>query len=113
MHELGLCSEMVKTLLDYMKQEKLTRIDEIELTVGEATGVVPSYMYEAFPAVVQGTKLEGSKLKLNMVKATGVCKKCGEEFALHENHETCPFCGSREYDIERGFEYEITRILAK
>lgn len=113
MHELGLCSEMVKTLLDLMESEKLTLIEEVTITVGEATGVVPRYMYDCWPAVVEDTVLAKTKLKVNYVITLGRCHKCMHEYPLILNHEKCPECGCDEYDIINGYEFEITNIKAK
>lgn len=113
MHELGLCSEMVKTLLDYMKQEKLTEIEEVTITVGEATGVVPRYMYDCWPAVVEDTPLAKTVLKVQYVLAMGRCHQCENEYSLVINHEKCPKCGCEDYDMMNGYEFEITTIKAK
>ena len=39
MHELGLCTEMVRTLEDLMKEEGLKKISKVCVDVGEITEI--------------------------------------------------------------------------
>ena len=109
MHELSLCNEMVHTLEDLMKKEKLSRIEEITVEVGEVTGVLPRYMEECWKPASESTRLEGSKLNIVYIPAKAVCKKCGEEYLTSKNPK-CPKCGSDEKELLNGFEFEITEI---
>ncbi len=109
MHELGLCNEMVHTLEDLMKKEKLLHIEEITVEIGEITGVLPRYMEECWGPASEGTKLAGSKLKIEFIQAKAHCKKCGKSY-LVSKYQKCPFCGSEEKEFENGFEFEITQI---
>lgn len=109
MHELSLCNEMVHTLEDLMKKERLSRIQEITLEIGEVTGVLPRYMEECWGPASEGTRLEGAKLNIVYLPAKALCKKCGEEYLTSESSK-CPRCGSEEKELQNGFEFEITEI---
>lgn len=113
MHELGICSEIVKTLKDVMKEENLKEITEITITAGEATGLVPRYIYECWPAVIEGViGLDKSIIKVEMIEVFARCHECENEFLLRNNHGKCPKCQSEDYDLINGYEFEITKIIA-
>lgn len=113
MHELGYAVEIVSTLEDYMKKEKLSEIQAVTLTVGEATGIVPHYMMDCWPAATENTKLAKTELRIDFKKAIGQCQKCDEEYVVSKTHGRCPKCGSEDYTMLSGYEFEITEILAK
>ncbi len=111
MHELGLCSELYDTLLDLMEKEHLSTISSVTLTVGEATAVVPNYMNDCWPAVVEGSKLEGCKLNVIFKKAMGRCHECEKEYVISDFHGHCPYCGCEDYDMLNGYEFEVTEVI--
>lgn len=111
MHELGLCSELYDTLLDLMEREKLSVISDVTLTVGEATAVVPKYMNDCWPAVIDGTKLAATRLHVNFKKALGRCHDCEREYVISDFHGHCPHCGGEDYDMLSGYEFEISEII--
>ena len=110
MHELGLCTEMVRTLEDLMKEEGIKKISKVCVDVGEITGVLPRCMEECWGPACEGSPLEGAKLKINFLPAKAVCRRCGEAFHPEHGKGACPKCGSELYDLENGFEFEITEI---
>ena len=112
MHELGFAVEIVHAVEDIMDENKLTKVEKIVLTIGEATGIVPSYMKYCFPAAVDKTRLEGVELEIEFIRAKGRCRNCGEEFVITDHHSKCPKCGSEEFDIITGREFEIKEIHA-
>ena len=110
MHELGYATELVATLEQLMEREHLSVITEVTLTAGEATGIVPKYMYDCWPAAIEGTKLENCLLKVNTIPAWGRCRECEERYVISLTHGHCPKCGSEDYDMETGYEFEVTEI---
>ena len=111
MHELGYASQIEETLVDLMKEQSLTVISEVTVDIGEATGVVPRFLLECWPAAIEGTPIEGCVLKVNGIKATGECRRCEKTFPITLTHGVCPHCGSSdEYNILTGYEFEISEI---
>lgn len=101
---------MVRTLEELMKDEGLTKIEKIKVDIGEITGVLPRFMEECWGPASEGTPLEGAKLEINFLPSKGVCRNCGEVFHPEHGKGVCPKCGSQLYDLENGFEFEITEI---
>lgn len=113
MHELGYCTALVDTLEELMEKEGLTEIHECTLSVGEATGVIPNYLIDCWPAAIEGTKVANCVLKVNFIHARGVCRECEHEYVISAFHGHCPKCGSEDYDMKNGYEFEVTEIKAK
>lgn len=113
MHELGLCGEIADSLIQLMEDKKLKCIKSVKLELGEETAVVPRYMIECWPAVIEDTPLEHCDLKIEIIEATGICHNCDTVFSLRKCHLRCPKCGCEDYDTISGFEYEITEIEAE
>ena len=113
MHELGYCTALVDTLEELMVNENLTEISECTLTVGEATGVIPKYLIDCWPAAVEDTKLEKCVLKVQFVHAKGQCRECEHEYVISAFHGHCPKCGCEDYNMISGYEFEVTEIKAK
>ena len=114
MHELGYATELVSTLEEYAKENNLTLISSVTLTVGEATGVIPHFMRECWPAAIEDSPvLKDSELKIDYKLVHGRCHKCENEFIVTEYGGKCPKCGCEAYDMLNGYEFEISEILAK
>lgn len=112
MHELGVVIEVVKTVQRFSYQNQVTKVDTIVLQIGELSSMIPRYIKECFPAAVDGTQLEQTKLKIEIVKANALCHGCNEVFSVLANRSICPACGSKEWGLLSGKEFNIKEILA-
>ena len=112
MHELGILSAIVKTVLDIMEKESLAEVEKIVLQVGELSGVIPHYVEECYPAAVYKTPLEKTKLEMEIVPGIVRCRACGEEFSAVLYDLKCPKCSSENLEALTGRELIIKEILA-
>jgi hydrogenase nickel incorporation protein HypA/HybF len=112
LHELGVIIEVVKTVEDIAIKNHLTKIDTIVLQIGELSSMIPKYIEECYPAAVDGTIMESTKLKIEILPANVLCKKCNKVYNVMTNKEGCPYCKSREGDLLCGKEFLIKEILA-
>ena len=113
MHELGYATELVATLEELMDQEGLTLIRSVTLRVGEATGVIPRYLLECWPAAIEDSRIPECELKIDYVRAVARCRDCEEEFIGSSTHGKCPKCGSDQFDLLNGYEFEVVEIHGK
>ena len=114
MHELGYASELVSTLQDFMDENHLSMISKVVLSAGEATGIVPRFMYECWPAVIEDEpRLKDCELEVRVAEAMGRCHNCEAEFPILKSKNRCPKCGCADFDFENGYEFEITEIHGK
>lgn len=114
MHELAYAVELVDTVEKFMKDNHLTEVTSVTLQVGEATGIVPRFMMDCWPAAVDESEhLKNCALVIDYRPAKGVCRNCNYEYVVSEHQGKCPKCGSDEYDLNTGYEFEITEIHGK
>ena len=112
MHELGIMFHVVKKVEDIARQNKLTQIEALVLQIGELASVVPQYIRACYPAAVDGTLLEHTQLEIEMLPANGLCSSCKKVYNVLEQHKTCPSCGSQDYELLSGREFNIKEVRA-
>ena len=112
MHEIGVLIEVVKTVENFAKQNGVKKIQVLVLQIGELSSMIPRYIEACYPAAVDGTILQETKLKIEIIPGNGICKKCNKVFNLIENNNKCPKCGAREWEILCGKEFMIKEIIA-
>lgn len=110
MHEIGVVRSMVKTVTAFAEANRITDIVEIVVDVGELSLVIPKYVEDIYPRVVEGTFLENTKLILHIVPGMAECDECNEVFNVIEHKGYCPNCGSFEKTILTGKDFLIREI---
>lgn len=112
MHELGVIIEVVKRVEKIAIQNHLTKIDTLVIEIGELSTVIPAYIKSCYPAAVDGTILEKTKLKIEILPGFAKCSNCSVEYRLIENEACCPACKSHEWTLLSGKEFMIKEIMA-
>lgn len=112
MHELGVVMEVVRTVEDYARSNGVTRVGAVVLQIGELSSMIPRYVEECYPAACDGTLLEGSELRIELIPANGRCRSCERIYNVPLNGGMCPFCGNREREMLSGREFLVKEIEA-
>ena len=112
LHELGVVIEVVNTVEKIAVEQQLTKIDTIVLQIGELSSMIPKYIESCFPAAVDGTMMEDTKLEIEVLPANALCKECKKVFNIPANQGTCPACSSRGWEMLSGKEFMIKEIRA-
>ncbi|MCE1252090.1 MAG: hydrogenase maturation nickel metallochaperone HypA [Anaerolineae bacterium] len=112
MHELGIMFNVVRSVERFAVENAVTQIDTLVLQIGELSPVVPRYIEACYPAAVDGTLLQETKLKIEITPGNAVCKTCNKVFNFLENHKLCPACGGNDWEIISGKEFMIKEIVA-
>lgn len=112
MHELGIIIEIVKTVEEFAKENGLTKVDTLVLQVGELASVIPKYIESCYPAAIDGTMLQETKLQIEILPGNAICKKCSKVFNVLETQNTCPGCGGKDTEILSGREFMIKEVIA-
>jgi len=111
MHELGIVIEVVKTVEKFAETNGVTgRIESLTLRIGELSAAIPHYVEAVYPAAVDGTLLEGSRLVIEVAPANARCKACGKVFGAVACKGVCPDCGGKELELLGGREFFIKEI---
>ena len=112
MHELGVVIEVIKTVENIAIKNKLTKIDTLVLQIGELSSMIPRYIESCYPAAVDGTLLQETKFKIEILPGNGICKDCNKVFNLIENNNKCPNRESEVWELLCGKEFMIKEIVA-
>lgn len=112
MHELGVVIQIVETVERIAKRNGLTKIQALVLQIGELSSTIPRYVEACYPAAVEGTILEDTELKIEIMPGNAICKKCNKVFSLIANKNKCPKCESSDWEILCGRECIIKEIVA-
>ena len=111
MHELGVVMSVVKSVEAFAKKNNIEIIDTLVLQIGELSAMIPHYIEAVYPAVIEGTLLENTKLKIEILPGNALCKVCSKVFNIRDNNSTCPKCSSRNWELLGGKEFLIKEII--
>ena len=111
MHELGIVFHMIDLLEEVGRDNGLTSISRVTLSLGEVTGVIPSYLDDCWRWAADRTDLlAGAQLNVVPVKAVTVCNACGRTYPTLEYGKTCPHCASPDTELLHGLEIEVESV---
>jgi hydrogenase nickel incorporation protein HypA/HybF len=103
---------VVRSVENFARKNGVTQIDTLVLQIGELSPVVPQFIEACYPAAVDGTLLEETKLKIEIIPGNAMCKQCRKVFNLLQNGKRCPHCGEEEWEAISGKEFLIKEIIA-
>lgn len=104
--------EVIHTVENIAKKNGVSKIDTLVLQIGELSSMIPRYIEACYPAAVEGTILQETKLKIEILPGNAICKECNKVFNLIENNNKCPKCESKSWEILCGKEFMIKEIIA-
>ena len=114
MHELSYMMRMVDTALQACHDNDLKTVPTMEISVGEATGLIHHYLEDYYPQCVKDTILEDSTIKVNYIPVTAKCDDCGAEYTpSRENEYRCPECDSIHSRMIHGREFVLDRLVGE
>jgi hydrogenase nickel incorporation protein HypA/HybF len=112
MHELSVALRIVQALDEELAGEPDDLIiSTVSLQVGTLTGLVPEALEFSWDMATEGSLLQGSKLDIQIVEATGFCPQCQYEKSLTNLQSMrCPVCREPITQITGGNEMEILTV---
>ena len=112
MHEITILVQLVKMVEREARANKLAeKIDTIVVQLGQLSSIIPKYLTEYYPNVTEGTSLQGSKLKIEIIPGNGLCHHCDKVFRIVEHKGECPICGNHDWEMLSGQEFILKEIL--
>ncbi len=113
MHELSLAMEVIELASRESKKNGVSKIFEMEIEVGDLSGVEADTFQSALEMIVKDTLLENTLIQINRQPATGKCTDCNQAFEMKERMATCPTCHCFPSEISGGQEFRVVSILAE
>ena len=113
MHELALTERILRIVSSEQQKNGFSRVLEIDLMIGEVSGVIPACIEDFFPLAAKGTPAEGAKLVMHTVPAAFECLSCGYNGPLARHSTCCPDCGSAQIRMTAGREFFVENIVVE
>lgn len=112
MHEMGITQGIVDAAVLAAQEAGLTRITQVNVTIGELSEIVDFALQFAFEALTAGTMAEGAELVVKHVGAASKCNDCGATYKHDRFQMLCMECGSLNVTLLSGRELQIDSIEA-
>lgn len=114
----------METAVQAAVQNKVKRVTEVNVEVGEFTFLIPEQLAFNFEIASKNTVLEGAELKITKKRGVLMCHDCGFEGESVVDPDIppqiasfspmkCPKCESSATEIVGGKEFIITDIRAE
>ena len=113
MHELALTEGILAIVESEQKKNSFSRVLEIDLRIGECSGIIPGCIEEFFPLVSKDTAAEGAKLVMETVQAAFQCSDCRYEGVIPQHTACCPQCGSTAIRMTAGREFYVKNLIVE
>ena len=113
MHERSMIKALIEQVREEARLRRLGRIHEIQLQIGEFSGVEPLLIESAF-CEMSGEYWEYEvRLNVEVISLKASCRTCGECFLVQNFHFVCPGCDGKEVEVTEGEEMRLVNILAE
>lgn len=110
MHEMSLVRSIVNIVLEECAGKGITKVEGIDLVVGQLHDMLDAYVPDLFRYLARGTVAEDAQVNIARIPMRVRCRDCGEIFALGDER-ACPRCGARRrYALFSGSEFRIDSI---
>ena len=110
MHELSITQSMLEIVLKQAEQAHAKKVTNINLVIGEMTGVVSDSVQFYLDFLTKNTIAEGATVSVTRVPSQAKCRNCNQRFELAEFNWTCPYCQGNIIDVISGKELIVESI---
>lgn len=111
MHELSIAMSIIEIADEYAANADAKVVNEIEIEVGELSGVVLEALEFAMEVAVKKTILENATCHYIQIPGIVRCKGCSHEFNTSNLHTSCPKCNSFEQEFVTGRELRVKSLI--
>lgn len=101
---MSLMGGVFEVIEQILSQNKIMKVLEVKLKVGELTNAEPDALEMAFEAFSKDTVCEGAELIIERIPIIGRCRKCYHEFGIKNLFFFCPNCQNNSIEIIQGEE---------
>ncbi len=111
MHEMAVTESIASICLKHAERHGARKVLQVNIRLGELTGIVDRYVVFYWDVVTKDTIAEGAKLNFTKVPVRARCQRCGDEYPVGEELDlTCPHCGELDSEIVSGKEFTVESI---
>jgi len=84
MHEWSLAEGLIQALIDYAKNENLSKIGEIDISIGELMNIDVSVFEEALKSIMNVSGLSDTNINIVIERVMFKCKRCNYAWNISE-----------------------------
>ena len=111
MHELNVMLQVLGEVTNIAQENHLNHVTGIVLEIGELSSVLPHFLEEYFPLMIEDRSLfDDCKLIIERVEGIGECLQCGCQYNVVKENGVCPKCGYEYKKILQGRDFVIKEI---
>jgi len=110
MHELDITKRMLDLVLQQAEEAGARKVENINLVIGEMTGVVDENVRFYFHQLSKETIAEGASLSFKIAPVAVQCSSCDKSFPSEEPSQICPHCGNSGVKIKFNQELVVKSI---
>ena len=112
MHEMSYCIKIVDEAIRAAKDNNLSTVSEIVVSVGKMTGCVDELLLNAFEAAKKNTILSNATLTLVSQEVVASCLDCNKDYVpSREFNYACPICKGFNSKIIKGRNCTILKLI--
>ena len=113
MHELSIANDILTIIRQNVPQEELNNIENINVKIGDMSGVVAESLEFCFQAIISETELDNAKLVIEKIPFAVKCNSCGSESTNEFGIRVCSDCNSTDTTVISGLEMQVTEVELK
>lgn len=110
MHELSLCTSIIKVIEDLTAGKPINRVTAVALEIGVLANVEPQALQFGFAAAARGTVADGAQLQIDATPGRAWCPRCAVELTVTRRYADCPSCGAPAMSIEGGDRLSVKHL---
>ena len=113
MHEMALTRSVLDIAVEEAERAGAREIRSIRMTVGYARDMVEELFEKCFVYLSRNTIAEHAELVLHRTPIVVHCDACGMPYHMDlsaDQVRPCPLCGTEDYDVVSGLEFQIDEI---
>ncbi len=111
MHEFAIAMDIVDIATSSARKEAATVVKEIEVEIGQLSGVVMEALEFSLEAAVKGTILENARRNLIIIAGKARCTQCLTEYDTDTLFKPCPKCQACAPDLIQGRELRVKSLI--
>jgi hydrogenase nickel incorporation protein HypA/HybF len=110
MHEMAVTQSILDIVIKHARQAGASRVLQINLVIGEMSGIVDDSVQFYFDFLSKDTMAEDARLAFERRPAVYRCRECEVTFNPEGLNWTCPACGALAFEVVSGREFQIDSI---
>lgn len=87
MHEWSLAEGLIRSLIDYARNENLSKIDEVDISIGELMNIDVNVFEEALKSIMSISGLSDTSINIVIERVSFKCRRCNYAWSISEVYD--------------------------